>query len=342
MVDFNNDQFKQLSFPGFNMSVPDRVAARSSELDSGVGNKTEISKNAIANSSIPDSHLPFLRNTDIKETTDAELNSDKEEGEFRAKAVANPHSADEHPNSIRYAVDAETDNAESADLFPGLMVHEAAHILQPKQSTSSGPGTGPFIGPNAYLEGSAEGYRLAHDPISQEHGYLKLPTSRYTPEFFGERRRKEFSNPENETAVQSGRDAAELFGLSKQFSAMTGDPGFHAAEYDRVAHDMVGVLPGERRHDFNSKVRMFSAQIGRTMNPDNFPHMQEFKDRHRAAFGQTVQGSMFPSLVPEKDQFGDAPMEQIPRSEQGEVMYAKNVEGRKIKHSEDDIYRNLM
>jgi hypothetical protein len=56
-------------------------------------------------------------------------------------------------------------------------------------------------------------------------------------------------------------------------------------------------------------------------DPRSHPHAEEYSQRRKAIEGETVQGSMFPDIVPETDQFGGAVTGDPERSERGTALF---------------------
>lgn len=144
-------------------------------------------------------------------------------------------------------------------------------------------------------EGSAEGYRERYQ------GGRANFTPGYTPEKF-------------EAAM--GPNAAEVFVAAKEFTRNTGHvvPDDHILKATRLAGVLASDLDesGKRQsgHDAATVHRMMTHIIHHSQqDPDNplpSPHEAEFRQRTKAIEGEIVQGSLFPDMFPDVDQFGDA------------------------------------
>lgn len=152
----------------------------------------------------------------------------------------------------------------------------------------------------AISEGSAEGYRLAHSPTPR--GF----ETGYTGEIFG---------PE-------GSDHNRLFNSVRETVRQTGQviPNTDIMAATRLAGVLDSDLDENGKRDFYkddaTTARMAMVTLGGEMR-----HLPEYRLRQKAISGEVVQGSMFPDMVPETDQFGGTPAGKIARSPRGEALF---------------------
>lgn len=166
------------------------------------------------------------------------------------------------------------------------------------------------------MEGSAEGYSARHAPLMGE-----IPIAAYTPDFFS----KEYKT-----------EGPELFATAKDWTSRTGDSlsthdfrniegltGVLASDFGNDVNSLDNSVFEQKmagRHRTNEGQRMAINEIDRrdprVRNPR---HEDERRIREMAINGQRIQGSLFPDVVPETNQYGDAPIE-IERSRKGNML----------------------
>ena len=149
-------------------------------------------------------------------------------------------------------------------------------------------------------EGSAEGYSAAHSKEPRN------PIGGYVPEHFGE----------------PGTDLNELFTVVRENVRQLGQV---VSDKDIMeTHKLAGVLEsdlgvnGKRNVSHDSQT---AARMGLLTQGGRMEHLPEYRLRQKAIYGEVVQGSAFPDVVPETDQFGGAPVGNIERSPRGEALF---------------------
>jgi hypothetical protein len=182
-----------------------------------------------------------------------------------------------------------------------LVTHELGHLQQFINREGDLLKSSPDA-QSPYIEGHAEGYAqhyTPHQPITDPllGDYIKKYDGTYSPIQF-----------------EHLAHGPELFMEAKNHARETGDPG-SLNTVDNV-YQLSNVLTGERddgrvtdreRTDATHRMLINHLQKQRGIPSQLAAHEDEFQQRNIAVHGQTVQGSMFPDIVPETNQFGAAP-----------------------------------
>jgi len=148
------------------------------------------------------------------------------------------------------------------------------------------------------FEGSAEGYRETYQ--GPKAAFHSIYNNKYMSENYGE-------------------DAGEAYDTAKAYTERTGRvvPDHKILEGTRLAgvleEDTVeDVTTGIRSRNYDRDASTVHRMMTHILSPETTtsPHRIEYERRRAAIEGQIVQQSMFPELVPEKNQFGSPVWEE--------------------------------
>ena len=165
------------------------------------------------------------------------------------------------------------------------------------------------------FEGSAEGYRYRHAPM---------------PGIVGGYRPESFENAKNSPGKRYL--GPRTFQQAVEHTYTTGEV-IPNSEVKKNVTRLVGVLEEDlsdagkvsKKKNVETSTRMAANYTDRLLQ-GNDPSRRaaifegERRTRHMAIYGQDIQGSLFPDITPETNQFGDEPVE-IRRSPRGQAFY---------------------
>lgn len=177
-------------------------------------------------------------------------------------------------------------------------------------------------------EGSAEGYAERHTAPEAPNDTL------YTPEFFS-RSRSDSETPHGPELFERARDWTRSTGQGlnmDDFRKVSGLSSVLASDFNREDYGGGLVVESSRRGEVGHSVndvghRLLINEIDRRDPSVKSPKFEdERRKREMAIHGQDIQGSLFPDITPETNQYGDTPVDpsELALSISGKTIKEKN------------------